>query len=228
MSPKEFDALLVGTLADRRLSGSERDLLRHGLADAALDEPKRAVFRSRVFDLAKNQLTDVAAKELLDWVESTLKLLLPEQERRMTQHSEAYFSPGGDCPERIARLFHETRSHADVCVFTITDDRIADAILNAQGRGVTVRIITDNDKAQDLGSDIERLAAAGIPVRIDRTPFHMHHKFALFDGTRLLNGSYNWTLGAARDNLENIVITDDAHLIGTFTGEFERLWRSLA
>ena len=30
---------------------------------------------------------------------------------------------------------------------------------------------------------------------------HMHHKFAIFDGERLINGSYNWTRGAANVEL---------------------------
>jgi phosphatidylserine/phosphatidylglycerophosphate/cardiolipin synthase-like enzyme len=113
-------------------------------------------------------------------------------------------------------------------VFTVTDDRISDAMLAAHKRGVRLRVITDNDKAFDLGSDVQRLGAAGVAVRVDRTQFHMHHKFALFDGRRLLNGSYNWTRGAARDNEENVVVTDDAALIAAFQGTFDQLWERLA
>ena len=125
-------------------------------------------------------------------------------------------------------MMGEARNTADLCVFTITDDRISSSILAAHARGVRVRIITDNDKAHDLGSDIERLAAAGIAVRIDRTPFHMHHKFAIIDGRRLLNGSYNWTRGAARDNQENLIVCDDARLVAAFQQEFEQLWTRFA
>jgi phosphatidylserine/phosphatidylglycerophosphate/cardiolipin synthase-like enzyme len=145
----------------------------------------------------------------------------PEFSRGM---AEAWFSPHDDCPGRIINLFAEARSHADVCVFTITDDRISEAMLAAHARGLRIRIITDNDKAHDLGSDIDRLAAAGIAVRIDRSPFHMHHKFALFDGRLLLQGSFNWTRGAARDNQEDLIVVDEPRLITAFGREFERLW----
>ena len=37
-------------------------------------------------------------------------------------------------------------------------------ILAAHKRGVKVRIITDNDKAFDLGSDVPRFVQAGIPL----------------------------------------------------------------
>ena len=89
---------------------------------------------------------------------------------------------------------------ADLCVFTLSDDRITAEVLAAHARGVAVRIVTDNDKEFDAGSDIAQLRQAGIPVAVDRTDAHMHHKFALFDGTWLLNGSYNWTRSAAQVN----------------------------
>jgi len=52
----------------------------------------------------------------------------------------------------------------------------------------------------------------------------MHHKFALFDGRLLLTGSYNWTRGAADDNHENFVVTDDPHLLRAYAQAFEDLW----
>ncbi len=55
----------------------------------------------------------------------------------------------------------------------------------------------------------------------------MHHKYAIFDGTRLLNGSYNWTRGAAHDNEENIIDTGDPRLIGAFQKHFDELWAKL-
>ena len=75
----------------------------------------------------------------------------------------------------------------------------------------------------DLGSDVMRLSDAGIEVRFDVDPNHMHHKFALFDRRLLVTGSYNWTRGAAEGNYENIVVTDDPRLVKQFGKEFDRL-----
>jgi phosphatidylserine/phosphatidylglycerophosphate/cardiolipin synthase-like enzyme len=228
MSPQEFDTILSRTLADRRLTGSERDALVQVFAGEHLDDNRRSALRHRVFELARQEMLTEDAKQVLGWVEEVVKLLLTPATRPSTAtHSEAYFSPHDDCTGRIIRLFGEARATADLCVFTITDDRLSDALLAAHRRGVRLRIITDNDKAHDLGSDIERFRAAGIAVREDRTPFHMHHKYAIFDGKWLLNGSFNWTRGAARDNQENIVVTNDANLLSMFAGAFERLWGEL-
>ena len=52
----------------------------------------------------------------------------------------------------------------------------------------------------------------------------MHHKFALFDRMLLVNGSYYWTRSAAERNEENLVVSDDPRLVGSFQAEFEKLW----
>jgi phosphatidylserine/phosphatidylglycerophosphate/cardiolipin synthase-like enzyme len=145
-----------------------------------------------------------------------------------THEARVFFSPGEACLDAIVRALGEARRSADACVFTITDDRIAQALAEAHRRGVKVRIITDNDKARDEGSDADALAGLGIPVRKDETEAHMHHKFAVLDGARLLTGSYNWTRSAARNNQENLVLTDDPRLVEAFAREFERLWALFA
>lgn len=47
---------------------------------------------------------------------------------------------------RLLQFLGSARSSIDVCVFTITCDEIAEALLAAQKRGVRVRIISDNDQ----------------------------------------------------------------------------------
>ncbi len=56
----------------------------------------------------------------------------------------------------------------------------------------------------------------------------MHHKFALFDGRRLVTGSYNWTRSAAEFNEENFIVTGDSQLTSAFARTFEDLWKRWA
>jgi mitochondrial cardiolipin hydrolase len=226
MTPQDLEARLRQTLTDGRLSGGERQALRQLFEGEPFDAQKAAAFRSLAFRLAREAIDDPRAKETLDWVEEVVKLLHPV--RASSQPSEALFSPRDNLAGRVCALFANARRSADVCVFTITDDRVTQAILQAHSRGVRVRVVTDNDKATDLGSDIDRLAAGGVPVRIDRTDAHMHHKFALFDDALLANGSYNWTRSAAVCNSENLIVTADPALLAAFRREFERLWQTLA
>jgi phosphatidylserine/phosphatidylglycerophosphate/cardiolipin synthase-like enzyme len=55
----------------------------------------------------------------------------------------------------------------------------------------------------------------------------MHHKFAIFDGELLLNGSYNWTRSAAEHNQENFTVTNDPAVVRRFAEAFARMWEHL-
>jgi cardiolipin hydrolase len=228
MTPQEFAALLDRTLEDARLSRNER----RSVADAAAaagDEPTRAQFRKLAFEKAAAALGGPPAQPVLGWLDDVLRALEPKAgpstAPAVGEAAEAHFSPGDDCWRRLVSVLGSAKRTLDVCVFTITDDRITAAILGAHRRGVAVRVLTDNEKAADLGSDVEQLRRAGVPLRIDDSPFHMHHKFALVDGALLLNGSFNWTRSASVNNEENFVITGDARLVTAFSRVFEQLWQ---
>jgi len=141
--------------------------------------------------------------------------------------NKAYFSPGDACLNAIIAGISRAKSSLKICVFTISDDRITRAILQAHRRGIPVKILTDNEKLYDKGSDIRELAQVGIPVRIDNTTNHMHHKFAILDNQTVLTGSYNWTRSAAQYNHENLIITNDKILVKNFSREFGRLWNEM-
>jgi phosphatidylserine/phosphatidylglycerophosphate/cardiolipin synthase-like enzyme len=145
--------------------------------------------------------------------------------QKITSH--AFFSPGEDCLNAIITGIDEAAQSVDICVFTISDDRISSAIVRAHRRGVRIKIISDNEKLHDKGSDIIELAAKGLEVRVDNTRNHMHHKFAIFDDTRVLTGSYNWTRSAALYNHENVLVTDNPSIVQDYRREFERLWKDM-
>lgn len=222
MNPDELDEILRRTLEDRRLSRSERKALAPLLAAAGGDSRRRSLMRHRAFALARESLARREDRELLEWLEGVVRLLDPPG--RPATRSEACFSRRDDCVSRIASLFGAAGRSAEVCVFTITDDRLSDAIVRAHRRGVSLRVITDDEKMHEPGSDVGRLLELGIPLRIDQRESHMHHKFALFDRELLLTGSYNWTRGAAERNDENFVVTGDPGLVRRYGEEFERLW----
>jgi phosphatidylserine/phosphatidylglycerophosphate/cardiolipin synthase-like enzyme len=223
---QELDSMLSQTLEDRRLSRTEKRALREVFADFDLDDEGRAFVRQRVFAMAREVIRSAEAEKVLEWAEDVIKLLVPNLQRDPTV-AEVHFSPGDECRVRIARLLRGAKASADICVFTITDDRLAKPILEAKDRGVEIRIITDNDKAEDRGSDVYRLGKAGVRVRVDQSEHHMHHKFAIFDATTLVTGSYNWTRSAAEHNRENILVTDDPKLVGPYATNFESFWQSL-
>jgi len=141
---------------------------------------------------------------------------------------EALFFPDHDGQQGIFAKFLQYLSSPvksiDICVFTITDDRISGVVEELFRSGLKVRVITDNDTSAQLGSDIDKFRQVGIAVKMDTSPFHMHHKFAILDGKVLVNGSFNWTRQASQENAENVMITSHPKSVAAFKTQFEKMW----
>ena len=185
-------------------------------------------YRPEIIDIRsgrprREQVAEPQTQGILRWLEQVVRTLDMSSQIAAAAHS-AYFTPGDACLRKLRELCSAAQKQIDICVFTLADDRLTDAVLQAHRRGVQVRIVSDDDKRFDSGSDITQLAAAGIEVRVDRGPAHMHHKFALFDTRVLANGSFNWTRSASLSNDENLVVSSDAYLVRCFGGQFEALW----
>lgn len=226
----DFNAL------DRRLRDSVQDLVLAADEKVALrelggrlDADRIRYMRNRAFDLAREAIQANLGDTLdaLRWLEQVIKTLDASGERAPIV-SSAFFSPGETCLRKLRELIGSARTSIDVCVFTIADNRLSDELIAAHKRGIALRILSDNDKQHDAGSDINQIQRSGIPVRLDNSPYHMHHKFAVFDGRLLANGSFNWTRSATVNNDENLVVTDDANLMRMFANQFEILWKRFA
>ena len=61
----DIDPMLLKTLSDRRMSGSERQALRQVLDDHPSDAATLAFYRHRAFELARAECSDAA---VLDWL----------------------------------------------------------------------------------------------------------------------------------------------------------------
>lgn len=223
---------LQASLEDARLNDDEKQALSQALRTSPVPEEGLRRLRNQAFDMVRERLgepdgdaTDPQA--LLRWVEGVVRVLDASRGGASAHRSQAWFSPGQDCLRAIQGQLRACRQRVDICVFTLSDDRISSEVLAAHRRGVAVRLLTDNDKSFDDGSDVRALARAGVPVRVDNTAAHMHHKFALFDQRWLLNGSYNWTRSAAEHNEENLVLCNDPALLRPFQSMFDALWDSL-
>jgi phosphatidylserine/phosphatidylglycerophosphate/cardiolipin synthase-like enzyme len=224
----ELETWLIDTLTDFKLSHSEALELRELLPQLRTDET--SFIRNKAFALVREQVRaggENAVASLI-WLEKIIKTIDNFRQSAVVVVNSAHFSPGDDCRKKLMDLCQSAKQSLDISVFTISDDRLCAAICAAHVRGVAVRIITDDDKTLDLGSDIEHMIAQGIPVRMDSEPHHMHHKFALIDNHTLVNGSFNWTRSASEKNQENILVTNELGLVAAYQQEFEDLWREFA
>jgi mitochondrial cardiolipin hydrolase len=226
MTTLALEKALVDSFQDYRLSTSEKHNIKDLLAPFRCEPTQLSFIRNKAFSLvAENYHSQASDHRLtLKWLENivrTIDSIRPVDSSK----TSSYFSPGKECATKIVSLLERAKVSVDICVFTISDDKISRAILSAYKRGVEVRIISDNDKANDLGSDIYSLSKQGLMIKIDRSASHMHHKFAIVDSRYLINGSFNWTRSASNYNQENIVVMNDYNVILDFKAVFDRLWK---
>ena len=115
----------------------------------------------------------------------------------------------------------------DICIFTITNDKLFEAVEQCWNANIDVRIITDDECVKQRGSDVYKLAAIGVPVKTDsNAQYHMHHKFVVIDKKVLITGSFNWTVQAVKNNNENVIMLQNKELVDKYVQEFDRLWGS--
>ncbi|WP_289054337.1 phospholipase D-like domain-containing protein [Carboxylicivirga marina] len=213
---------LEKSIDDFVLSKLEKKIISAKLDTKDFGKYELLKLRTHLFKIAKDKCTDRKHKNLINWLEEANIFLLPDSIEPF--YCRSYFSPGSDCLMTIIKQLNKCTTSADICVFTISDDRIRDEIVSAINRGIKVRIISDDDKTMDRGSDMDYLSDNGAEVKIDHSPHHMHHKFAIFDSKVLLTGSYNWTRSASEFNQENIIETNNTEALEKYIKEFERLW----
>ncbi|MEM7659429.1 MAG: phospholipase D-like domain-containing protein [Bacteroidota bacterium] len=220
----QLETLFQQTFEDGIFTRAERKALRAAVKDTQPTPQTLGALRAKVFEMVDAQLDDAHASQLLQWLREANKVLLPKADQGEDLDQRVYFSPGNACLDAILHRIRSCSDQLDICVFTISDNRISEEIIRCHRRRVRVRVISDNDKMWDKGSDIEQLSRAGVSVRIDQSPHHMHHKFALFDTSYLITGSYNWTRSAATRNEENLLVSNDPQLFASYQKEFGKLW----
>lgn len=130
---------------------------------------------------------------------------------------------------RLCKLLDSANTTMELCMYTVTYDRIRDSIAQAAARGVRVRLITETDTINQPGSDIRYLADHGVDIRHDQVSTSaMHHKFTVIDGEVLLSGSFNYTRNAVTANRENLIISSNPSLVVPYAEQFELLWKEFA
>jgi len=133
------------------------------------------------------------------------------------------FSPRGGAASQVSYWISRANRSVHVLIFSFTLDDIGDALLDAHGRGIDVRVVFEKGQVSRY-SEYFRLAAAGVPVRNDTNPDHMHNKVAIVDGHIVLTGSFNWSASAEDDNNENLIVIRSAELAAAYESEFQRIW----
>lgn len=136
------------------------------------------------------------------------------------------FSPSHSGKSAILEVIGQASETLSVEAYDFTDKDIANALLSAQRRGVSVRVIADQKANSDKYTKAAWMASKGIAVRLNGKYAIFHNKIILADGKTLQTGSYNYTSSADIRNAENVlVVWNQPQLVSVYQQEFERLWQ---
>jgi len=114
------------------------------------------------------------------------------------------FSP--DNSEEILNLIENTKSEIKLEVYEFSYKTLADALIDARQRGVSVKVVLEPSVYQNSAIS-DYLLNGGVEVNWASKKFHnTHSKFAVFDDSIVLVGSTNWSENAMEYNREASVI----------------------
>lgn len=151
---------------------------------------------------------------------------------------EVLFAPDDNVQDLLITLINEEKESISVAAYSFTDQDIAQALINAQNRGVRVEVVVDGSSSITAYHKASFLAKHRIPLWVypsvktegkqKRPKGIMHNKFMIFKNS-LLNrsiiwtGSFNFTRSAQNINQENVIVLDDPHFVEKYTKRFDIL-----
>jgi phosphatidylserine/phosphatidylglycerophosphate/cardiolipin synthase-like enzyme len=144
-----------------------------------------------------------------------------------------------DCRAPLLTLIANERARIDVAFDMMEDTVIADALIKRFKGGLPVRVLMDprrNAVSSRNAAVLQKLAAAGIPMRGKSSGSSLHWKFMLFPGQETLEvGAANFSdyyLIPVTPYLnytdEAVYFTDDAALVDSFKTRMDDVWLSTA
>ena len=143
--------------------------------------------------------------------------------------NDVLFSREGSVQAFIERLMGTATISVEAALYRINNPSLARALEEAYQRGVRIRLVLDRNKFEEDRTTRQLLSEVSFLYRLlygrEGQGSKMHHKFALFDSSVALTGSYNWTLESEKHNYENLLILRAPGQLQRFREEFEELWR---
>jgi len=137
----------------------------------------------------------------------------------------AYFSPDDNIERIILKRLKKAEKSIHFMAFSFTSDKIGEEIIRRFKNGVKVYGIFEKRGARSKFSEYIKMKIEGIPVKLDRNRYIMHHKVIIIDKRRIIAGSFNYSKSANKKNDENILIIDSEDISNEYLKEFDRLYK---
>ena len=115
----------------------------------------------------------------------------------------------------VLSAINSSKQSIDVLAYSFTSKPIAEALIAAKKRGVTVQIVADANQNSKSYSAVNTTANAGIYQ-------DFHNKVMIIDNQCVELGSFNYSASAANKNAENALVICDGELAQIYDKQFQR------
>jgi len=134
----------------------------------------------------------------------------------------------GSLDEKLVAFINTATKTIDLADYDFDLENVANALAQAVGRGVRVRMVTDTDTLTNDDPKIQKafgiLKQAKIPIVDDQRPPLMHNKFLVIDNAAVWTGSWNFTDGDTYHLNNNGIKIKSPELAQNYTTEFEKMF----
>jgi len=140
------------------------------------------------------------------------------------------FPPNDSYRSRALQAYAAEQQAIDVMMFRITDETHTNAMISALGRGIPVRLITDETEYRNVDRlwdayNVDKMYHAGVQVRFDGHQGIDHEKAVNLRGTGMtIFGSSNWTSPSTDSQREHNMFTTQPALFDYLETQFNRKW----
>ncbi|PKN91528.1 MAG: hypothetical protein CVU44_19425 [Chloroflexi bacterium HGW-Chloroflexi-6] len=124
--------------------------------------------------------------------------------------------------EPLVAAIDEARLSIDIAAYSMSLESLRDALLRAQKRGVTIRIVMESDNMER--SVPERLSSAGLEIVGDRREGLMHDKFIIIDRAEVWMGSANYTTSGFYEENNSLVRIRSKQIAENYLEEFNEMF----
>ena len=130
------------------------------------------------------------------------------------------YEGGPDVP--LVKAIDASRLSIEVAAYDLNLWSIRDALIQAEKRGVTVRMVMESDNMDE--PEVGDLKTAGIPIVGDQREALMHDKYIIIDRTQVWTGSMNYTAGGTYRDNNNLICIQSAQAVENYTVDFNEMF----
>ena len=135
-----------------------------------------------------------------------------------------YFTPPSDAAKAVTDAIDQSQSEVLVQAYSFTHAAMAQALIRAHARGVTVQVLLDEKSEFTNRNVIDLLREAKVPLRLDGQHAIAHNKVMIIDAQTVITGSYNFTNAAQSRNAENLLVLSSLELAQNYKNNWLKHW----